>query len=74
MEKAISNLLSTIEQGMVTSSTKKHLEKLEGWQEEIKAKIMIERVKMTVHLSKDRLSNNLKTALKKSRSKCSISS
>ena len=33
MEKGISNLLSAIEQGMVTSFTKKRLEKLEGRQE-----------------------------------------
>ena len=49
-EKAISNLLAAIEQGVVTSSTKNRLEELEGRLEEIKAKIIVERAKLTVQL------------------------
>lgn len=65
VERSISNLLAAIEQGVVTSSTKNRLEELEGRQEEIKAKIMIERTKLTVQLSKDEIVKYLKTALKK---------
>ena len=64
-EKAISNLLAAIEQGVVTSSTKSRLEELEGRLEEIKAKIMVERAKLTVQLSKDEVVRYLKTAMKK---------
>ena len=45
VERSISNLLAAIEQGVVTRSTKNRLEELEGRQEEIKAKIMIERAR-----------------------------
>ena len=65
VEKSISNLLMALEQGVVTPSTKKRLEELEARQEDINARILVERVRLTVQLSKDEIVKYLKTAIKK---------
>ena len=69
VEKSISNLLTALEQGVVTPSTKKRLEELEARQEDINARILVERVRLTVQLSKEEIVKYLKTAIKKSLSK-----
>ena len=63
--KSIENVMTAIEKGIVTNSTKRRLEELELLQEEINAKIAIEKSKLSKQLSKDEIINYIKTAFKK---------
>lgn len=62
--KAKNNILSAIEQGIITNTTKSRLEELEIKQEEIAQKIIIEQTKVKMILSRDDITSHIKRALK----------
>lgn len=64
--KAKSNLVSAIEQGIITSTTKERLQELETKEEEISAKILTERAKTKVSLVKKDIVSYLRKALENS--------
>ena len=63
--KSIENVMIAIEKGIVTNSTKRRLEELELRQEEITAKIAIEKAKLAQQLTKEDIVQYIKTSLKK---------
>ena len=65
IEKAINNILSAMEQGVVTSSTKERLEQLEDKKSELSEKIQIERSKTKLTLTKADITEYLSTAIRK---------
>lgn len=62
--KAKNNILSAIEQGIITNTTKSRLEELEIKQEEVAQKIIIEQTKVKMILSRDDITSHIKRALK----------
>lgn len=66
IEKAISNLLDAIQQGIVTPTTKARLEELEKKAEEIGAASSIEEYKKGKEVKREKVLNYIKAALKKS--------
>lgn len=65
IEKAIGNLISFMEQGIATNSTKKRIEDLEKRLEEIDVKIAIEKTKAKIQVSKEEIIKYIRTSLKK---------
>lgn len=65
-QKSIDNLISCMEKGIVTNSTKKRLEDLELIVEQIDEKMAIEKTKQKVQITRDDIFKFIKTALKKS--------
>lgn len=63
-EKAKNNMLSAIEKGIVTNTTKVRLEELEIKQEEIAQKILMEKTKVKIILTKEDITSHIKRALK----------
>ena len=63
--KSLNNIMSAIEKGIVTNSTKQRLEELEAVQSELLEKIAIEKTKLTILLTKEEIVGYIKTALKK---------
>ena len=65
-QKSVDNLITALEQGIFTASTKARLENLEAELQEINTKIAIEKSKRAVSLTKDRIIEFIITALRKS--------
>ncbi len=66
IEKAISNLLDCMEQGMATESTKQRLQELESKRSVISENIMIEQSKEQTKLTKEDIIKYIVSALRKS--------
>ena len=64
-QKGIDNLMKAIEEGIITSSTKKRLSELENKLSEIEDKIAIEKCKLEKQLKKEDVIKYIKTAIKK---------
>lgn len=64
-QKGIDNLMKAIEEGIITSSTKKRLSELENKMSEIEDKIAIEKCKLEKQLKKEDIIKYIKTAIKK---------
>lgn len=65
IEKSIHNVLLAIEKGIITSSTKEHLEKLEEQKIKITEAILIENSKQKFQLTEDDIFKYLKNAISK---------
>lgn len=65
VQKAIDNLLKCMEQGIVSNSTKKRIDELEHNLEELNEKILIEKSKTKIQLSREEIIKYLKTTMKK---------
>lgn len=65
IETSISNLMTAIEQGIITSTTKTRLEMLEKEQLDLDNKILIEKNKDRIQLSKDEIIKFITVSLKK---------
>lgn len=63
-QKAIDNLMRAMEQGIVTPTTKKRLEELEGRMEEIKARLLIEDSKARIKISKPEILKFINKAIR----------
>ena len=66
MESSISNILSAVDKGIITSSTKTHLEELENKKKEISEQIAIEATKERMKLTREDVVKYMKTAITKS--------
>lgn len=66
VENSISNVLSAIDKGIITSSTKTHLEELENKKKEISEQIAIEATKERMKLTREDVVKYMKTAITKS--------
>lgn len=66
VENSISNVLSAIDKGIITSSTKAHLEELENKKKEISEQIAIEATKERMKLTREDVVKYMKTAITKS--------
>lgn len=67
--KAKNNLISAIEMGIITNTTKERLEELEQQQETISEKILIEKSKQKMTLTKSDIEHHIKKALKNTSAK-----
>jgi len=65
ISKSINNLISCIEKGIITTSTKDRLERLEADLEEIDKKLAQEKAKEKIPLTRDSIIKYLRTSLKK---------
>ena len=65
-QKSVNNLISALEQGIFTASTKARLEELEAELQEINTKIVIEESKKATALTKDKIVKFIRTTLSKS--------
>jgi len=63
IQKAKDNMISAIEQGIITNTTKERLQELETKQETLSEKILIEQSKVKMNLTKDNITNYIKKAL-----------
>lgn len=63
IETSLNNLMSAIEQGVVTNTTTKRLKELEARQEEMERQILIERSKNAVRVSAEEIKEYYKAAL-----------
>ena len=63
VNKTISNIISAIEKGVVTNTTKSRLEELETEQISLHEKIIIEEAKIQYELSKEDIYNFFKFAI-----------
>lgn len=61
--KAKANIISAIEQGIITNTTKERLQELEKKQEDIAEKIIIEQSKVKMNITKDNIISYVKKAL-----------
>ena len=61
---AISNIMSAIEKGIITETTKSRLEELELQRKELGEKLIIEESKMTYELTKEDIQKTFKNAMK----------
>ena len=61
---SISNLLSAIEEGIFTTTTKQRLEELELSQKELSEKLIIEESKQQIEVSKDDIQDYFRTTMK----------
>ncbi len=66
MESSISNILSAVDKGIITSSTKTHLEELENKKKEISEQIAIKATKERMKLTREDVIKYMKTAITKS--------
>lgn len=66
IDKAISNVLSAIDNGIITTSTKQHLEDLELKKNELAEQIALQNSKEKIRLTKDDIIKYMKTAITKS--------
>lgn len=64
-EKAIQNILSAMEQGVFTNSTKERLEQLENRKTELNEKIASEQSKTKLHITESDIKTHISEALKK---------
>ncbi len=64
-QKAIDNILTAIEKGIITHSTKKRMDELETRLEDIESKILVERSKEKSQITKEEIMRYIKTAIKK---------
>ena len=64
-EKSISNLISCMEKGIVSSSTAKRLEELEKQKSDLEEKLALERTKESLEIQKTDIVDYLKNAIKK---------
>ena len=64
-EKAINNILSAMEQGVITNSTKERLEHLEEKKVDLLAKIAVERARTKLLITQDDITKFISTALRK---------
>lgn len=65
IRKALDNMLSAVEQGIITSSTKQRIEELEAALEVADGKIVVERSKSKVQITPDDIKKFILKALKK---------
>lgn len=65
VEKAINNLLNAMEQGIITSSTKERLEKLEEKKSELSVKLAAEKARNKLLITKEDIVNYLQKQIKK---------
>ena len=65
LTKSINNLLSCMEQGIITSATKNRLEELETRLEDINKQLLLEQTKEKTQVTKEDIVKYIKTALKK---------
>ena len=65
LEKSINNILSAIEKGITTASTKKRLTDLEEHLEHLECKLATAKAKLQVEIKRDDIIRFIKTALKK---------
>ena len=63
-ENAIRNIISAIEQGIITSSTNKRLRELEQQQEELERAILVERSRFAIKATEKSIRNFFEKALK----------
>lgn len=63
---AISNIMSAIEKGIITETTKSRLEELEHQRKELREKLIIEESKVNYEVSKENIQNVFKNVMKKS--------
>jgi hypothetical protein len=64
IDKALENLVTAIEQGIISNTTNKRLHELEEQQTELERKILIERSKCTVKLTKTMIQDYYESALR----------
>jgi predicted metal-dependent hydrolase len=65
IRKALDNMLSAVEQGIITSSTKQRIEDLEAALEVAEGKVLVERAKDKVQLTGADIKKFIRKALKK---------
>ena len=65
IDNKIANIMTAIESGIFTTSTKTHLEELENQKEELEGKLLIEKTRVKLIITEDDIIAHLKTALKK---------
>ena len=65
-EKAITNLLTAIEAGIFTDSTKSRLQELEEKKKELEEKILLEKSKVKTSISREEIETYLKYAIQQS--------
>ena len=65
IERKLKNIMSAIDNGIITPSTKIHLEEVEKEKEEVEGKILIEKTRVQLQITKEDVIEYLKTALKK---------
>lgn len=65
IDNKIANIMTAIESGIFTTSTKTHLEELEKQKEELEGKLLIEKTRVKMIITEDDIIAHLKTALKK---------
>jgi hypothetical protein len=64
IDKALENLVTAIEQGIISNTTNKRLHELEEQQTELERKILIERSKCTVKLTRAMIQDYYESALR----------
>lgn len=64
LESSLDNVMKAIEKGVVTSTTKKRLEELENQITELERKIVVERSKTVILISREEIERYVKAALK----------
>ena len=64
-QRAIDNIMDAMEKGIVTSSTKSRLTKLEGRLDEIEAKIIKENAKEKASMKREDIIRYIRAAIKK---------
>lgn len=65
IDNKIANIMTAIESGIFTTSTKAHLDELEKQKEELEEKLLIEKTRVKMIITEDDIIAHLKTALKK---------
>ena len=65
IQKAIDNIISCMEQGIVSNSTKKRLDDLEKQLESLNEKILLEKTKAKTQVSKEEIVKYIRTTMKK---------
>lgn len=65
IDNKIANIMTAIESGIFTTSTKTHLEELEKQKEELEGKLLIEKTRVKMIITEDDIITHLKTSLKK---------
>ena len=64
LNTSISNILTAIEKGIITETTKSRLEELEQQRNDLQEKLIIEESKITYELTKEDIQNFFKLTLK----------
>lgn len=65
IDNKIANIMTAIDAGIITPSTKSHLEEMEKQKEELESKLVIEKTRVKMMITEDDIIAHLKTALKK---------